>query len=173
VQDVQRAATEVLKRGEVDSSNVFVTGGSHGGFLTAHLIGQYPDFYRAAAMRNPALNIAIMTEVSDIPDWCFFEAGYEFRHDSTPTPQMLAKMLEKSPMSHVKKVKTPTLIMLGEEDLRVPPSQGKSFYKVLKAQGTEVRLLSYPGNNHPISKVDAESDVFVNVARWFHEHLKK
>jgi len=36
---------------------------------------------------------------------CFFEAGYEFRHDSTPTPEMLAKMLEKSPMSHVKKVK--------------------------------------------------------------------
>ncbi|XP_078343278.1 acylamino-acid-releasing enzyme-like isoform X2 [Oculina patagonica] len=173
VQDVQRAATKVLESNELDRSNVFIMGGSHGGFLTGHLIGQYPEFFRAAVMRNPVVNVAVMSNISDIPDWCYFEAGGEFRHDVVPTPETFTKMLDKSPISHVKKVKTPTLIMLGEEDLRVPPSQGKSFYRALKAQGTEARLLSYPDNNHPIAKVEAESDAFVNIARWFHVHLQK
>lgn len=172
-QDVQGAAIKVLESGKLDASNVFVMGGSHGGFLTGHLIGQYPDFYRAAAMRNPALNVAVMTEISDVPDWCYSEGGYKFHHGSTPTPEMLAEMLKKSPMSHITKVKTPTLIMLGSDDMRVPPSQGKSFYRALKAQGTEARLLLYPDNNHPIAKVDAESDLNVNRARWFYDHLKK
>ncbi|XP_068714262.1 acylamino-acid-releasing enzyme-like [Montipora foliosa] len=174
VRDVQYAANKVLENSsELDSSNVFVTGGSHGGFLTAHLIGQFPGFYRAAAMRNPALNIAVMTEISDIPDWCHCEGGYEFTHDSTPTPLMMSEMLEKSPFVYISQVKTPTLIFLGADDIRVPPSQGKNFYRILKAQGVETRLLWYPGNNHPIAKVDAESDVFVNMARWFFEHLQK
>ncbi|RMX52916.1 hypothetical protein pdam_00010942 [Pocillopora damicornis] len=144
VQDVQRAALKVLGSGEVDTSNVFIMGGSHGGFLTTHLIGQ-----------------------------CFFENGEEFRHDAVLDGHTLVKMLEESPFSLIKKVKTPILIMLGEDDLRVPPSQGRKYYKVLKAQGTKTRLLSYPDNNHPISKVEAESDSFINMARWFFEHLLK
>ncbi|KAJ7379447.1 hypothetical protein OS493_016688 [Desmophyllum pertusum] len=172
VQDVQRATVKVLESGDMDSSNVFVIGGSHGGFLCGHLIGQYPDFYRAAVMRNPVVNVAVMAGISDIPDWCYFEDGGEFRYDIVPTPETFARMLENSPISHVSKVKTPTLVTLGEEDLRVPPSQGKSFYRALKAQGTETRLLSYPDNSHPINKVDAESDAFVNTARWFHSHLQ-
>ncbi|XP_067024177.1 acylamino-acid-releasing enzyme-like [Acropora muricata] len=173
VQDVQYAAKKVLESGEVDDTNVFVMGGSHGGFLTAHLIGQYPDFYKAAATRNPALNIAGMTEMSDIPDWCYFEGGFSFTHQSTPTPEILAKLLQISPYAHFSEIKTPTLLLLGADDLRVPPKQGTNFHRLLKAKGVETRLLWYPENNHPLSKVDAESDVFVNLARWFFEHAQK
>ena len=116
-------------------------------------------------------------------------------------------------------IKTPTLLLLGADDVRVPPKQGTNFHRLLKAKGVETRyvriecigtkrflrlwlttltsqplcfedmnfetidkclfvclfrrLLWYPGNNHPISKVDAESDVFVNLARWFFEHIQK
>ena len=54
-----------------DSSKVGIVGGSHGGFLTAHMIGQYPGVYKVAAMRNPVTNIPSMLSVSDIPDWCW------------------------------------------------------------------------------------------------------
>lgn len=61
---------------KLDGSRVSVSGGSHGGFLTAHLIGQpaTADLFRAAILRNPVINIASMLTATDIPDWCFTEA---------------------------------------------------------------------------------------------------
>ncbi len=59
--------------GWVDESRVAVVGGSHGGFLAGHLVGQHPTRFRAAALRNPVLDISLMVHVSDIPDWTFIE----------------------------------------------------------------------------------------------------
>jgi hypothetical protein len=50
-----------------------VCGGSHGGFLSGHLMGQHPQRFKCAGLRNPVLNIALMVGVTDIPDWCFIE----------------------------------------------------------------------------------------------------
>ena len=50
-----------------------VIGGSHGGLLTGHLLGQYPDRFKCGVLRNPVLDIALMSQISDIPDWCFIE----------------------------------------------------------------------------------------------------
>jgi len=122
-------------------------------------------------LKNPAINYADMEEISEVHDGLYFQAGYEFHNDMAPTPQMLAEKLEKSPMSHVKKVKTPTLIEVGEEHHAVPPSQGKNFYKVLKAQGTEVRLLWSPCIDLS-SLLRVECDRILKMARWFHKHLK-
>ncbi|XP_015767969.1 PREDICTED: acylamino-acid-releasing enzyme-like [Acropora digitifera] len=104
---------------------------------------------------------------------CVAIAITSFTHQSTPTPEVLAKLLQISPYAHFSEIKTPTLLLLGADDLRVPPKQGTNFHRLLKAKGVETRLLWYPGNNHPISKVDAESDMFVNLARWFFEHTQK
>lgn len=59
--------------GWVDEDRVAVIGGSHGGFLAGHLLGQHPKRFKAGVLRNPVLDLALMTQISDIPDWCFVE----------------------------------------------------------------------------------------------------
>jgi acylaminoacyl-peptidase len=59
--------------GFADAERASVCGGSHGGFLTGHLMGQYPQRFKCAGLRNPVLNIALMVGVTDIPDWCYVE----------------------------------------------------------------------------------------------------
>ncbi|VVC99149.1 unnamed protein product [Leptidea sinapis] len=69
VKDCKLATDEVLKSFPVKDMNICLYGGSHGGFLVAHLSGQYPEVYSVAVTRNPVIDIATMVNTSDIPDW--------------------------------------------------------------------------------------------------------
>ncbi|CAL1532079.1 unnamed protein product [Lymnaea stagnalis] len=171
VMDVESAMVEVIAKGLVDGSRIFKFGGSHGGFLTTHLIGQYPDTFRAAATRNPVVNLASMFSTTDINDWIFAQAALEFDYRTLADDKLLPYLWLCSPMSHIDKVKTPILLMIGLDDKRVPPAQSFEYYKALKARNVSVRCLTYPKNNHSISDVDAEADCMVNTIVWFNNHL--
>ncbi|CAI5472870.1 unnamed protein product [Closterium sp. Yama58-4] len=174
VADVVEAIDRVVELGYVDAARMAVIGGSHGGFLAAHLIGQEPDRFRTAVLRNPVTNIASMVGTTDIPDWCFVEAfgqpGMAAFSDS-PTAAELQTFLKASPITYASKVKVPTLFVLGGKDLRVPSSNGLQLVHALRAQGLEARVLMMPEDVHAIDKPQSEFEQWLTVASWLKQHL--
>ncbi|XP_078036139.1 acylamino-acid-releasing enzyme isoform X1 [Augochlora pura] len=192
VQDCVTATKDALKRYPwLNPDQVGITGGSHGGFLVTHLSGQYPDLYKVVVARNPVIDIAAMFTISDIPDCrnaltkeekikyhhdvCAAEANYHF-DESKLLPEeaqveMVVKMFKCSPIIHVGKVKAPTLLCIGSNDLRVPPSQGKLWYQRLKANNVKTKMLLYE-DNHPLATGPVEIDNIINACLWLQEHIK-
>ncbi|XP_051915404.1 S9 family peptidase [Hippocampus zosterae] len=172
VQDVQRAVLAALhSHTTLDASRVAVIGGSHGGFLSCHLVAQYPEFYKVCAARNPVINAATLLGTSDIVDWRYTCVGLQYSYNQTPTAEALAAMLEKSPIMHAAQIKAPVLLMLGGRDRRVSPYQGLELYKVLKSRAAPVRLLWFADDGHSLSRVDTQAQCFINVALWLHQYL--
>ncbi|XP_067934647.1 acylamino-acid-releasing enzyme-like [Watersipora subatra] len=172
IKDVQQCAEEVIEKYGLSKDHVVVKGGSHGGFITSHLIGQYPDFYKAAVVACGVTNIASMVGLTDIPDWCKVEVGCESASLSAPqTTEVLALMYSKSPIVYADKVRTPTLILVGQKDKRVPPSQSIEYHKALKANGVTTSLHLFPESNHCQDSVEVESEAMVNIYLWFINHL--
>ncbi|KAK0142508.1 Acylamino-acid-releasing enzyme [Merluccius polli] len=172
VKDVQRAVATALQRdAALDAQRLAVIGGSHGGFLSCHLVGQYPDVYRACAARNPVVNAATLLGTSDIVDWRYSSVGLLYSYDQIPTAEALAVMLERSPIIHAAQIQTPVLLMIGAKDRRVSPHQGLELYRALKSRDSPVRLLWFPEDGHSLGRVDTQADCFLNTALWLQQHL--
>jgi acylaminoacyl-peptidase len=180
VQDCLAALGEANDQGLVDMSRVAVVGGSHGGFLTAHLLGQHPDMFKAGVLRNPVCNLSLMVGVSDISDWCWIEAfGSEEgkkRTNAVPKPDDLAHLYSVSPIAHVDKVKGAMLFLLGAKDRRVPIVDGLQYVAALRVQGAseaarKPRVINFPEDGHGLEKPQSEFENWINAAWWLKDNV--
>jgi acylaminoacyl-peptidase len=166
VQDCIAAVDHYVSAGVIDKSRLVLWGGSHGGFLITHLSGQHPEYdWLSVITRNPVIDLTSLIELSDIPDWTAVEAlGPKTVYDEKKLIDVNV-LFDKSPYKFIDKVKAPTLMLLGSEDKRVPMSQGKKWYRGLKARGVETQCHVY-ADKHDLYKVEVDSDVFVNAMIW-------
>ncbi|CAN1841302.1 Acylamino-acid-releasing enzyme [Linum perenne] len=175
VNDVLAAIDYAIDKGLANPTKIAVVGGSHGGFLTTHLIGQAPEKFAAAAARNPVCNLASMVGSTDIPDWCYFEVyGSEGKDKFTEATSAadLAIFHSKSPISHISKVKTPTIFLIGAQDLRVPPSNGIQYARALKEKGVQTKMIIFPNDVHGIERPQSDYESFLNIGVWFNKYCK-
>jgi dipeptidyl aminopeptidase/acylaminoacyl peptidase len=164
--DLMSGVDAVLGRGYVDPDNLFVTGGSGGGVLTAWIVGRTNRF-RAAVSAKPVINWYSFVLTADM--YPFF-ARYWF---PGPPWDNAEHYLKRSPLSLVGKVTTPTMLLTGEVDHRTPISEAEQFYQALKLRKVDTALVRIPGASHDVgarpSQLIAKAAC---VLKWFETHRK-
>jgi acylaminoacyl-peptidase len=162
--DLNSGVDYVISKGYVDPQNLFVTGGSGGGVLTAWVIG-HTDRFKAALAFYPVINWESFTLTADMAP---MSASNWF--PGLPWDQR-DNYWQRSLLSVVKNVKTPTLIMTGEEDFRTPMSESEQYYKALKLQGKEAVLVRVPGESHGIAGRPSHAmSKMTTLKGWFEQH---
>jgi len=162
--DVMDGVDYLIERGIADTNNLFVAGGSAGGIMTAWIIGKTERF-KAAAVVKPVMNWISKTLTADN---YFYYANS--RYDGQPW-ENFEQYWKFSPISLVGNVTTPTMVMVGLNDLRTPPSEAKQLYHALKLREIETVLVEIPDASHGIAKKPSNliSKVMHTLA-WFERY---
>ncbi len=139
----------------------------------AHLSCRPEYDFKACAAVNAVIDLPGMSITSDIPDFCWGQTGltYDLRSPRPPEKGELEIMRLSSPSSRITDAKTPTVLLLGENDLRVPPSQGKAWYTWLRAKVIPTEIFVYPGTGHAIDSPEGEYQELYQTFRFFSQYL--
>ncbi|MEX1086381.1 MAG: S9 family peptidase [Steroidobacteraceae bacterium] len=162
--DLMSAVDAAIAKGGIDENRLFVTGGSGGGVLTAWIVGT-TDRFRAAAVQKPVINWASFVLTADLPN-IFYKYWFE-----TPPWEDYNAYWQRSPLSRVGNVKTPTMVVTGEEDFRTPMSESEQYYQALRLRGVDTLLVRVPGAPHALDQ--RPSQLIARVAyilAWFAKH---
>ncbi|MDR9417486.1 S9 family peptidase [Gracilimonas sp.] len=162
--DLMDATDYVIDQGYIDEDNLFITGGSGGGVLTAWSIGM-TDRFTAAVVAKPVINwYSFVLTADGIP----FFSKYWFTEKPWDDPQ---QYLEHSPISLVGNVTTPTMMLTGEQDYRTPMSETEQYYSALKLQDIDAVMVRIQGSGHGIA--GKPSNLFRKVGYitgWFEKY---
>jgi dipeptidyl aminopeptidase/acylaminoacyl peptidase len=163
-QDIMAGVDHLIGQGIADPDRMVVGGWSYGGYMTAWIVTQ-TDRFKAASNGAGLSNLVSMYAQNDIPSYLelFFE-------DSSPY-QKVELYRKHSPISYIHQVKTPTLILHGAEDKRVPVPQAEEFYAGLKAIGVDVEFVKYPREGHGIEEPRHILDLLKRRLAWYKKYV--
>ena len=165
--DLMAAVDAAVASGVADPANLFITGGSGGGVLTAWAIGK-TDRFRAAAVQKPVINMVSQALNADGP--AYF-GPYWFGKMPWEDPQAY---WARSPLSLVGNVKTPTLVVVGGDDFRTPPAEAEQYYAALQLRKIPTAYIKVPGVGHGITARPSQSAAKASaIIAWFDKYRKR
>lgn len=165
--DVVDGVDHLIGIGLVDKDRVGITGGSYGGYASAWGSTYYSDRFAASVMFVGISDQASLVTTGDIP---WEQNLVHWGKWPWEDPELFR---QTSPITHAHKSKTPTLILHGEADPRVPPMQSYMFYRYLKLAGqAPVRLVLYPGEGHGNARAASRYDYSLRLMQWMDHYLK-
>jgi dipeptidyl aminopeptidase/acylaminoacyl peptidase len=167
--DLMNGVAYVASLPYIDRDRIGAAGGSYGGYMVNWILGHNDDSsvkFKALVSHAGLFNLSSMygaTEELWFPEW-------EFKG----TPWTNSKMYEQwSPHMFVKNFRTPTLVVHGEMDYRVPVTEGLQLFTALQRQGVDSKLLYYPDEGHWVLKPQNSELWYTTVLDWFDSHLVK
>mgnify|MGYP000286004118 CR=1 FL=1 len=151
----------------IDQENLFVTGGSYGGFMTNWIVG-HTNRFKAAVTQRSISNWLSFYGTSDI--------GYFFASDQTDGHPLkdMDKLYEQSPIKYAMNIHTPLLFIHSDKDHRCPMEQAQQLYAVLKTNKVETKLIWFKEETHELSrsgKPKARIKRLKDITNWFEDHL--
>lgn len=164
--DVMAGADWLVKQGIGDPNRLGIGGWSYGGYMAAWAVTQTTRF-KASVSGAPMTDLVMEYGTEDAG----INAGDTW---ALGTPyENLPLFIERSPVTHIKKVKTPTLLLCGENDATDPVGQCYEFHRGLRRYGVETEFVVYPREGHGIREEKHQVDVLNRIVGWFEKYLKK
>lgn len=159
-EDVIKAAEWFAQQPWIDAERMVAGGGSYGGYLTSLILGREHPF-RALVAHAAVYNLYTQYAADFAVEMPRFGGFWEADNRAT---------IEKtSPHYHAANFRTPTLVVHGQTDLRVPVNHGQELYQTLLMKGVPTRYVYYPNENHWILKPQNSVFWYQQVKRWFEE----
>jgi dipeptidyl aminopeptidase/acylaminoacyl peptidase len=164
--DLQKGLAAAIERYPwLDGERACALGASYGGFMMNWIEGNWPDRFRCIVSHDGVFDQRMMyyaTEELWFPEW-------EMRGTYYDAPQLYEKF---NPVSFVSRWRTPMLVIHGEQDFRIPVTQGLGVFTALQRRGIESRLLVFPNENHWVLKPADSVQWYHTVLEWLDTHLK-
>lgn len=166
--DIVDAKRALVADGITDAKRTGITGGSYGGYASAWGATYYSAEYAASVMFVGISNNLSKFGTTDIPNEMYLV------HERKWPWEEWDHLLDRSPIYHVDKTTTPTLIMHGDSDPRVHPAQSMELYRNIKTRkpAVPVRLVFYPGEGHGNARAASRYDYNLRMMEWFETYLK-
>lgn len=157
--DIMAGVDAVIAKGIADPERLAIQGWSYGGYMTAWAVTQTTRF-KAAMVGAGITNLWSMYGTNDLPNYLAAFFG------GAPSKDTLPLYMERSALTHAHRVTTPTLILHGASDERVPIGQPMEFYRALKERGTPVELVFYPRQGHGLQDYEHQLDRLRRQHDW-------
>lgn len=164
LRDILAGVDQVLKTAPVDPDRLGLVGWSYGGFMTMWAVTQTQRF-RAAVAGAGICNWQSYYGENGIDQWMIPYFGASVYDD----PAVYAK---SSAIQFIKRVRTPTLVLVGEHDVECPAPQSYEFWHALKTLKVPTQLVVYPNEGHGISKPEHQRDILKRSAGWLKKYLE-
>jgi dipeptidyl aminopeptidase/acylaminoacyl peptidase len=164
LRDILAGVDEAIKTAPIDPQRIGITGWSYGGFMTMLTVTQTTRF-RAAVAGAGIANWQSYYGENAIDQWMipyFVASVYD-------DPAVYAK---SSAINFIKRVKTPTLVVVGSGDGECPPPQSYEFWHALKTIGVKTQMVVYPDEGHMFHQPEHQRDVLMRMIQWFNENLR-
>ena len=161
--DVLSGVDLVVDQGIADPDRLFVMGWSYGGYMTSYAV-TVTDRFRAASNGAGLPNLVSMVTTTDISDYLVAHMGGEYWDDFETYEQ-------HSAIYQIEKIVTPTQVIHGQNDVRVPFAQGQEFYQALLRKGVPTEMIVYPRTPHGPREPKFLMDVSPRIHTWFQKHM--